>query len=53
MRRALQIDPDDFKAKRILKECGLGQRQLSTLFTPVKQEREEEDSVLLNYPMGE
>ena len=50
--RALQIDPDDFKAKKNLERMRLGQRQLSTLFTPVKQEREERIQSLKLIPWG-
>ena len=50
--RALQIDPDDFKAKKNLERMRLGQRQLSTLFTPVKQEREERVQSLKIIPWG-
>ncbi len=50
--KALQIDPDDFKAKKNLERMRLGQRQLSTLFTPVKQEREERIQSLKLIPWG-
>jgi len=50
--KALQIDPDDFKAKKNLERMRLGQRQLSTLFTPVKQEREERIQSLKLIPGG-
>ena len=50
--KALEIDPDDFKAKKNLERMRLGQRQLSTLFTPVKQEREERIQSLKLIPWG-
>jgi tetratricopeptide (TPR) repeat protein len=50
--KALRIDPDDFKAKKNLERMRLGQRQLSTLFTPVKQEREERIQSLKLIPWG-
>ncbi len=50
--KALQIAPDDFKAKKNLERMRLGQRQLSTLFTPVKQEREERIQSLKLIPWG-
>ena len=50
--KALQIDPDDFKAKKNLERMRMGQRQLSTLFTPVKQEREERIQSLKLIPWG-
>ena len=50
--KALQINPDDFKAKKNLERMRLGQRQLSTLFTPVKQEREERIQSLKLIPWG-
>ncbi len=50
--RALQIAPDDFKAKKNLERMRLGQRQLSTLFSPVKQEREERVQSLKLLPWG-
>jgi len=50
--KALQIDPGDFKAKKNLERMRLGQRQLSTLFTPVKQEREERIQSLKLIPWG-
>ncbi len=50
--KALQIDPDDFKAKKNLERMRMGQRQLSTLFTPVKQEREERVKSLKLIPWG-
>ena len=39
--KVLMIDPDDFEAKKNLERMRLGQKQLSTLFSQVKQEREE------------
>jgi tetratricopeptide (TPR) repeat protein len=50
--KALRIDPDDFKAKKNLERMRMGQRQLSTLFTPVKQEREERIQSLKLIPWG-
>ena len=50
--RALELDPDDFKAKKNLERMRLGQRQLSTLFTPVKLEREERIQSLKLIPWG-
>ena len=50
--KALEIDPDDFKAKKNLERMRMGQRQLSTLFTPVKQEREERIQSLKLIPWG-
>ena len=50
--KALRIDPDDFKAKKNLERMRLGQRQLSMLFTPVKQEREERIQSLKLMPWG-
>ena len=50
--KALMIDPDDFKAKKNLERMRLGQRQLSTLFSPVKQEREERIQSLKLIPWG-
>ena len=48
----LRIDPDDFEAKKNLERMRLGQRQLSTLFTQVKQEREERIQSLKLIPWG-
>jgi tetratricopeptide (TPR) repeat protein len=50
--KALRINPDDFKAKKNLERMRLGQRQLSTLFSPVKQEREERIQSLKLIPWG-
>ncbi|MFQ5687434.1 MAG: hypothetical protein ACE5GV_12335 [Candidatus Scalindua sp.] len=50
--KALRIDPDDFKAKKNLERMRLGQRQLATLFTPLKQEREERIQSLKLIPWG-
>ena len=50
--KVLRIDPDDFKAKKNLERMRLGQRQLSTLFTPVKKEREERIQSLKLIPWG-
>jgi tetratricopeptide (TPR) repeat protein len=50
--KALKIDPDDFKAKKNLERMRRGQKQLSTLFSPVKQEREERIQSLKLIPWG-
>ncbi len=50
--KALKIDPEDFKAKKNLERMRLGQKQLSTLFSPVKQEREERIQSLKLIPWG-
>jgi len=50
--KVLRLDPDDFKAKKNLERMRLGQRQLSTLFTPVKKEREERIQSLKLIPWG-
>ena len=50
--KVLRIDPDDFEAKKNLERMRLGQRQLSTLFTQVKQEREERIQSLKLIPWG-
>ncbi len=50
--KALRIDPDDFKAKKNLERMRRGQKQLSTLFSPVKQEREERIQSLKLIPWG-
>ncbi len=50
--KALKIDPDDFKAKKNLERMRRGQQQLSTLFSPVKQEREERIQSLKLIPWG-
>ncbi|MCP5004188.1 MAG: hypothetical protein GY941_09650 [Planctomycetes bacterium] len=50
--KALKIDPDDYKAKKNLERMRMGQKQLSTLFSPVKQEREERVKSLKLIPWG-
>jgi tetratricopeptide (TPR) repeat protein len=50
--KALKIDSEDFKAKKNLERMRLGQKQLSTLFSPVKQEREERIQSLKLIPWG-
>jgi tetratricopeptide (TPR) repeat protein len=50
--KALKIDSDDFKAKKNLERMRLGQKQMSTLFSPVKQEREERIQSLKLIPWG-
>lgn len=50
--KALKIDSEDFKAKKNLERMRLGQKQLSTLFSPVKQEREERIKSLKLIPWG-
>ena len=50
--KALKIDPEDFKAKKNLERMLLSQKQLSTLFSPVKQEREERVQSLKLIPWG-
>ena len=50
--KALRIDPEDFKAKKNLERMRLGQKQMSTLFSPVKQEREERIETLKLIPWG-
>ncbi len=50
--KALRIDSEDFKAKKNLERMRLGQKQLSTLFSPVKQEREERIQSLKLIPWG-
>jgi tetratricopeptide (TPR) repeat protein len=50
--KALKIDPDDFEAKKNLERMRLGQKQLSTLFSQVKQEREERIQSLKLIPWG-
>jgi tetratricopeptide (TPR) repeat protein len=50
--KALKIDSDDFKAKKNLERMRLGQKQMSTLFSPVKEEREERIQSLKLIPWG-
>ncbi|GAX62867.1 hypothetical protein SCALIN_C45_0023 [Candidatus Scalindua japonica] len=50
--KVLGIDPDDFEAKKNLERMRLGQKQLSTLFSQVKQEREERIQSLKLIPWG-
>lgn len=50
--KVLRIDPDDFKAKKNLERMRRGQKQLSTLFSPVQQEREERIQSLKLIPWG-
>ncbi len=50
--KALKIDSKDFKAKKNLERMRLGQKQMSTLFSPVKQEREERIQSLKLIPWG-
>ncbi|MEE9260156.1 MAG: hypothetical protein V3U40_03460 [Candidatus Scalindua sediminis] len=50
--KALKIDYEDFKAKKNLERMRLWQKQLSTLFSPVKQEREERIQSLKLIPWG-
>ncbi|MCR4288973.1 MAG: hypothetical protein NUV86_01760 [Candidatus Scalindua sp.] len=50
--KVLMIDPDDFEAKKNLERMRLGQKQLSTLFSQVKQEREERIQSLKLIPWG-
>lgn len=50
--KALKIDPDDFKAKKNLERMRIGQKQMSTLFSPVKNEREERIETLKLLPWG-
>lgn len=50
--KVLRIDPDDFEAKKNLERMRLGQKQLSTLFSQVKQEREERILSLKLIPWG-
>lgn len=50
--KALKIDSEDFKAKKNLERMRLGQKQMSTLFSPVKQEREERIQSLKLIPWG-
>ena len=50
--KVLRIDPDDFKAKKNLERMRRGQKQLSTLFSPVKLEREERIQSLKLIPWG-
>ncbi len=50
--KVLRIDPDDFEAKKNLERMRLGQKQLTTLFSQVKQEREERIQSLKLIPWG-
>ena len=50
--KVLMIDPDDFEAKKNLERMRLGQKQLSTMFSQVKQEREERIQSLKLIPWG-
>jgi len=50
--RALEIDPNDFQAKKNLERMRLGQQQFSTLFSPEKEEREERVQALKLMPWG-
>ncbi len=50
--KVLRIDPEDFEAKKNLERMRMGQKQLSTLFSPVKQEREERIQSLKLIPWG-
>ncbi len=50
--KVLRIDPDDFEAKKNLERMRLGQKQLSTLFSQVKVEREERIQSLKLIPWG-
>lgn len=50
--KVLKIDSEDFKAKKNLERMRLSQKQLSTLFSPVKQEREERVQSLKLIPWG-
>lgn len=50
--KALKIDPDDFLAKKNLERMHLGRKQMSTLLSPVKQEREERIQALKLIPWG-
>jgi hypothetical protein len=50
--KALKIDSEDFKAKKNLERMRLGQKQMSTLFSPVKEEREERIQSLKLIPWG-
>ncbi len=50
--KVLRIDPDDFEAKKNLERMRRGQKQLSTLFSPVKQERGERIQSLKLIPWG-
>ena len=50
--KVLMIDPDDFEAKKNLERMRLGQKQLTTLFSQVKQEREERIQSLKLIPWG-
>ena len=50
--KVLMLDPDDFEAKKNLERMRLGQKQLGTLFSQVKQEREERVQSLKLIPWG-
>lgn len=50
--RVLEIDPNDFQAKKNLERMRLGQQQFSTLFSPEKEEREERVQALKLMPWG-
>ena len=50
--KVLMIDPDAFEAKKNLERMRLGQKQLSTLFSQAKQEREERIQSLKLIPWG-
>tara|TARA_B100001964_G_scaffold68100_1_gene77377 strand:+ start:1026 stop:1610 length:585 start_codon:yes stop_codon:yes gene_type:complete len=50
--KVLMLDPDDFEAKKNLERMRLGQKQLGTLFSQVKQEREERIQSLKLIPWG-
>lgn len=50
--KVLRIHPDDFKAKKNLERMRKGQKQLTTLFSPIKQEREERIHSLKLIPWG-
>ncbi len=50
--KVLEIDPNDFQAKKNLERMRLGQQQFSTLFSPEKEEREERVQALKLMPWG-
>ncbi len=50
--KVLMIDSEDFEAKKNLERMRLGQKQLTTLFSQVKQEREERIQSLKLIPWG-
>ncbi len=50
--RVLEIDPNDFQAKKNLERMRLGQQQFSTMFSPEKEEREERVQALKLMPWG-